>query len=56
MMNQQIKKNRDNFIYILKPVTQMNTGQSIPIPHSEPFSHLRCGNGSKRYMNQYICI
>ena len=21
------------------------TGQSIPIPHSEPFSHLRCGNG-----------
>ena len=24
-----------------------NTGQSTPIPHSEPFSHLRCGNGSQ---------
>ena len=25
----------------------INTGQSIPIPHSGPFSHLRCGNGYK---------
>ena len=32
------------------------TGQSIPIPHSEPFSHLRCGNGSQTYLNLYICI
>ena len=31
------------------------TGQSIPIPHSEPLSHLRCGNGSQTYLNLYIC-
>ena len=29
----------------------INTGQSIPIPHSEPFSHLRCENGSQTYLN-----
>ena len=34
-----------------------NSGQSIPNPHSEPFSHLRCGNGSQTYLNLYIfCI
>ena len=31
-----------------------STGQSIPIPHSGPFSHLRCGNGSQTYLNLYI--
>ena len=29
---------------------------SIPMSHSEPFSHLRCGNGSQTYLNLYICI
>ena len=23
--------------------------------HTEPFSHLRCGNGSQTYLNLYIC-
>ena len=32
------------------------SGQSILIPHSGPFSHLRCGNGSQTYLNLYICI
>ena len=31
-----------------------NTGQSIPIPHSKPFSHLR--NGSQTYLNIYIYL
>ena len=26
------------------------TGQTIPIPHSEPFSLLRCRNGSQTYL------
>ena len=33
-----------------------NPGQSTSIPHSEPFSHLRCRNGSQTYLNLYICI
>ena len=32
------------------------TGQDIPIPHSEPFLHLRCRNGSQTYLNLYICL
>ena len=32
------------------------TGHYIPIPHSGPFSHLRCVNGSQTYLNLYICI
>jgi len=35
---------------------QLYTGQSIPIPLSGQFSHLRSGNGSQTYLNLYICI
>ena len=34
----------------------ISTGQSIPIPNSEPFSHLRCRNDSQKYLNVYIFI
>ena len=28
--------------------------QSLPIPHSEPFLHLRCGNGSHKSLYLHI--
>ena len=41
----------------MHPKKELNiSGQSIPILHSGPFSHLRCGNGSQTYLNLYICI
>ena len=46
-----------SFFWILKLFdVKTSTGKSIPIPHSEPFLHLRCGNGSKTYLNLYVCI
>ena len=32
----------------------LNTGQSIP--HSEPFLHLRCGNGSQTYIFESLYL
>ena len=33
-----------------------SAGQSVPIPHFEPFSHYRCGSGSQTHLLLYVCI